>query len=161
MIRFEVKLALMFAACAGLAFHADACPKRKVSTNEKRDPQIPRFAIAGLVDVDNDGESDLEVVRHLIKRGGGQVDAELRIDGRLTGRLRSDTGYILLGKLPDETTVTPGVAKEFDAFMRRAGELSIPVIPLKKLWAKGNPRRSAESDVKSIFRPRHPSRQPY
>ncbi|MHC4405610.1 MAG: hypothetical protein ACYTG0_38685 [Planctomycetota bacterium] len=132
-----------------------------MSATEKRDPQIRRVAIAGLVDVNNDGKSDLEDIRRLIQGNGGQIDAELRMDGKLTGELRPDTGYIILGELPDKTTVTPRVAKQFDAFLRRASELGIPVVPLKKLLGKGNPSRGAEPDAKSIFQPRRSPQQPY
>jgi hypothetical protein len=62
-----------------------------------------------------------------------EIDAEFRMDGTLTGKLRPDTGFIILGELPDKTTLTPKVAKQFDAFLRRASELDVPVIPLKKL----------------------------
>ena len=160
MTRLAIKTILVFAACAGLAFHADACPKRKVSANEKREPQIPRFAIAGLVDVDNDGKSDLEVLRRVIKRNGGRIDAELGIDGKLRGKLRPDTGYVILGEIPDKT-VSPRAAREFDAFMRRARKLRIPVVQLKRLIAKGSPGRSAEPDLKSLFRPRRRPPQGY
>jgi len=209
MTRFAIRTTVMFAAaCAGLAFHADACPKQRfircfrerprvsgqfcrrqtpraslsprrstlskemerdhagrtkqrVSATEKRDPQIQGVAIAGLVDVNNDGKSDLEIIRRLIQINGGQIDAELRMDGRLTGELRPDTGYVILGELPDKTTVSPRVAKQFDAFMRRANELGIPLVSLKKLLGRGNPSRGTEPVAKSIFRPRRPPQQPY
>lgn len=135
--------------------------KQGVPATEKRDRQIQRVAIAGLVDVNNDGKSDLEDMRRLIQGNGGQIDAELRMDGRLTGELRPDTGYIILGELPDKTTLTPKVAKQFDAFLRRASELGIPVVPLKKLLGMGSPIRGAEPDAKTILQPRRPSRHPY
>jgi len=135
--------------------------KHRVSTTEKRDPQIRRVAIAGLVDVNNDGKSDLEGIRRLIQGNGGQIDAELRMDGKLTGELHPDTGYIILGELPDKTTLAPQVAKQFDAFLRRASELGIPVVPLKKLLGMGSPRRGAEPDSKSIFQPRRSSQHAY
>jgi hypothetical protein len=131
------------------------------AATEKRDPQVRRVALAGLMDVDNDGKSDLEVVRRLIIENGGQIDAELHIDGRLNGELRPDTQRIILGELPDETTVSPRVAKQFDAFVRRASELGIPVVPLWKLLEKGDPSRDAGPDAKSIFQPRRPPQQPY
>ena len=162
MTHFTIKtIAILAAACTGLAFRAEACPKQRRPTTEKHDTQITRIAIVGLVDINNDGKTDLEFMRRTIKQNGGVIDAELGIDGKITGELRPDTRYVIVGKLPDETTLSPRVAKQFDAFMRRASELSIPVIQLKKLYAWGNVRPSAEPDAKPMFRPRNPPRGGY
>jgi len=153
---------------AGIAGRA----KPRAPATERRDPQVRRFALAGLMDVDNDGNSDLEVVRRLIIQNGGQIDAELHIDGRLIGKLRPDTQRIILGELPDKTAAAPEVAKQFDAFLRRASEWAIPVVRLKELLSRGSVRSSrsadpdaksifsADPDAKSIFQPRRPPRQP-
>lgn len=162
MNRFAIGITVVLAAvCAGLAFHADACSERKVSTAQRRDRRISRVAIAGLVDVNQDGKSDLEVVRRVIERNGGRIDAEFRTDGTLAGKLRRGTDYIVLGEFPDKTAVSPRGARQFDSFMRRAGKLGIPVIPLKQLLANGSPSRNAERDAKSGFRPRRRPQQPY
>jgi hypothetical protein len=147
-------------ACAGLVFHAHACQKHNVPPTQKRGRQIQRFAIAGLVDINGDGESDLEEVRRLIQANRGRIDAELRMDGKLTGKLRPDTECIILGELPDKTALTPKAARQFDVFLRRAGELGIPVVPLKKLLGEESPSRSGP-DAKSIFQLRRPSPHAY
>jgi len=69
--------------------------------------------------------------------------------------------YIILGELPDKTTVPPIATKQFDAFMRRASELGIPIVPAKKLLVSGSDFGTAKRDAKSTFRPRRPPRQPY
>lgn len=162
MTQFTIKtIAIFAAACAGLASRAEACPRQRRPSTEKRDTEITRIAMVGLIDVDNDGTTDLESVRCIVKRNGGVIDAELGIDGRLTGKLRPDTQYVIVGKLADETTVSPRVARQFDAFMRRASELSIPVIQLKELLGRGSVRSGGEPDAKPAFPPRRPPPQPY
>jgi hypothetical protein len=161
MIHSAIKTTAVFAAAwAGLAFHADACPRRRTPATEKPYPEVRRVAIAGLLDIDNDGKSDREVIRRIINLNGGQIDAELRMDGELTGELRRDTGYIILGELPDETTLSPRAAKQLDAFLRRARELGIPVVPMRKLLFSGDRSRRAQAGADSVFRPRQPPRRP-
>lgn len=161
MTRFVATTILISAAAsAGFALHAGACPRQGAYGTEKREPRTGRYAIVGLVDVNNDGKSDLEKMRRIIKVNGGEIDAELGMDGKLTGELRPDTDYIILGELPEETTITPGVAKQFDAFLRRASELGIPVVALTELLQRGT-KRGREPNAHSGFRPRRPLQQPY
>jgi hypothetical protein len=157
MTRVAIKTILIFAAAyVGFPMFANSCPKQRAQTTEKRDAEIPRFAIAGLVDVDKDGESDLELIRQLIQRNGGAIDAEFRIDGTLRGELRRDTGYIILGELPDEAKGSPTVVEQFDAFVRRAAELKLRVLYADALLQDGSRRTARETDAGSPFRPRRP-----
>ena len=115
-----------------------------------------RFAIAGLVDINNDGKSDIDLMRRIIELNGGTVDAEIHSDGKPTGQLRRDTAYLILGELPDKTTVSPMVTRQFDAFMRRATELNIRVINIDELFKTGTRRAKSELDSDSVFRQRRP-----
>lgn len=152
-----IKIAALFAAtCTGFALHAVACPTQRTATAQPAKSQVTRFAIAGLIDIDNDGKSDIDLIRRLIKMSGGVVDAEIHIDGTSTGYLRRDTAYVIVDKLPGKTTVAPIVAQQFDASMRRVTELNLRVIQLDELLEWGNRRTTAESDAGSLFRQRSP-----
>ena len=58
------------------------------------------FALAGLIDVDGDGQDDRELVRNLISISGGVVDAEVTPDGKRTGSVTIDTRYLVVGERP-------------------------------------------------------------
>lgn len=60
-----------------------------------------RYALAGILDVDGDGESDRQLLRNLIAVNGGVVDAEVDEQGERTGEISIETRYLVLG---DEIT---------------------------------------------------------
>jgi len=157
MTSIAIRTTVLFAvACTVVAVHAAACPSQKTVPARSTNSEIIRFAIAGLVDIDNDGKSDIDLIRRIIAVGGGVIDAELEIDGKLTGQLRQDTAYVIVGKLPDKTTVSPIVAQHVDAFMRHVAESNTRVIQLDELLEWGSRRTAAELDAGSVFRQRSP-----
>ena len=60
------------------------------------------FALAGTLDVDDDGRSDLATVRNLIVSNGGIIDAEVGDDGKKIGKMSVNTSYLVLGTNPLE-----------------------------------------------------------
>jgi hypothetical protein len=76
-IKTTVWLAFAF---AGIDLQAGQCRAHRTAT-AKSIKTGPRFAIAGLIDLDNDGKSDIDLMRRLIKISGGTIDAEIQIDG--------------------------------------------------------------------------------
>lgn len=62
------------------------------------------FALAGLLDIDNDGRSDRDLVRNLITMNGGVIHAEAHDNGEVTGAITHNTRYIVSGEKPDETS---------------------------------------------------------
>ena len=58
-----------------------------------------RFAIAGKMDINDDGRDDFEMVRNLIRVNGGRIDAEVK-DGQLQGEITARTRYLVLGEQP-------------------------------------------------------------
>jgi hypothetical protein len=56
-----------------------------------------RYALAGSMDFDGDGNSDREALRALIQATGGIVDAELKENGAMEGRMTLHTHYLVLG----------------------------------------------------------------
>jgi len=60
-----------------------------------------RFALAGLIDIDNDGLSDQEEVRNLITMHGGLVDCEMDPKtGERIGQMTVNTRYLVVGEAP-------------------------------------------------------------
>lgn len=68
------------------------------------------FALAGLIDVDGDGQDDRELIRNLISISGGVVDAEVLPDGKRTGNITIDTRYLVVGEQPKSGNVEMAAA---------------------------------------------------
>jgi len=60
------------------------------------------FAMTGLIDIDDDGQSDLQLARDLIELNGGVVDSYLTESGKVVGKMSVVTRYLVLGEFPEE-----------------------------------------------------------
>lgn len=90
-----------------------------------------RFALAGFMDINGDGESDRKTIKDLIALSGGLLDAELEgakiTDGKGgQGRLTIDTRYLVLGKEPKEQNV------KWSDLLKEADRLGVKKISLEK-----------------------------
>ncbi len=83
-----------------------------------------RFVLAGVMDLDGDTRDDRHIVRNLITRSGGVVDAELTDEGEVLGEMTADTRFLVLGDEPD------GTLEGFSDVKKRAAELGISEIKL-------------------------------
>lgn len=95
-----------------------------------------RFALAGFMDIDGDGEDDRQMIRELITMQGGVIDAEVDAQGNLTGQLSYETRYAILGN-DAETDPAAGLMK------KQAGDLGITMLSVNKFlehvgWKKNN-----------------------
>lgn len=64
------------------------------------------FAIIGVIDLDDDGYDDRDMIRDLIRMNGGRIDAEDDPKtGKQTGELTLETRYLVFGKEPDDKNV--------------------------------------------------------
>jgi hypothetical protein len=147
-----------------------ACPTQKPNVAQKRIAvQKPsaaetqklktvRFAIAGMIDMDGDGQSDVKLLRRIITMGGGVIDAELGSNGKPTGKLRSDTKYLVVGKIPGKNEASPEVVQRFEDFMKQAKQLGLRTIPIRYLLPQGTRRPNAgtDEDDSSVFKQRRP-----
>lgn len=62
-----------------------------------------RFGLApGLLDIDDDGESDRQKIRDLIAMNGGIVDFDVDDEGQPQGELSINTRYVIIGEIPTE-----------------------------------------------------------
>ena len=57
------------------------------------------FAITGVIDVDGDGQSDMQLARELIELNGGIVDAYLDDSGKVQGEITANTRYLVSGEV--------------------------------------------------------------
>jgi hypothetical protein len=57
-------------------------------------------ALAGHIDVDGDGNSDLPVVRSRIEQNGGRIVAMHDTEGNITGQVEPNTRFIVIGDEP-------------------------------------------------------------
>ena len=61
-----------------------------------------QFALTGFIDIDGDGQSDLQLARELIALNGGVVDAYLDEDGKIQGEITANTRYMISGDPPEK-----------------------------------------------------------
>jgi hypothetical protein len=61
-----------------------------------------RFALTGVMDLNDDGTNDIQLARDLVELNGGVVDAYLDDDGKVVGEMTVNTRYLVLGKFPEE-----------------------------------------------------------
>jgi hypothetical protein len=97
------------------------------STGEKR-----HVALAGLMDIDGDGHSDLQTVLNVIAINGGVVDCYITDAGKIVGKITVNTSCLILGNAPTEK----GASAQRDAFTKiqhDADELRLEKMQLSEL----------------------------
>jgi hypothetical protein len=79
-----------------------------------------KFGIAGTIDLDGDGRSDLSRLIALVKRNGGLVDVAIDDNGvRQGARLTPATKFLVLGERPSDTS-NPKVLDEYRKILEEA-----------------------------------------
>jgi len=91
-----------------------------------------RFALAGKIDLDDDGQSDRSLIKSLITMNSGIIDAEVDEEGKRSGRMTVDTRYLVVGKRPTETT-DPAAIAGYTNMLTDAQNLGIEQITVDKL----------------------------
>jgi len=96
-----------------LSNHMAEC---RVTDDDPRNPILPgdfiysqiwhagrpqHFALTGIIDLDGDGQSDLQLAKELIALNGGVVDAAPGKEGQVVGKMSLDTRYLVLGEFPE------------------------------------------------------------
>ncbi len=104
--------------------------------------QQKHFVLAGVMDVDGDGKSDLELVRKLIQLNGGAIDSywDGKMRASLTGRpeepsMTSRTDYLILGTPPGPES-PPALINDFTAMKTEAERLVIKQLSLRDMLAQ-------------------------
>jgi len=89
-----------------------------------------RFAVAGFIDLDGDGQSDLNRLLTLISNNGGIVDAMIDDEGKMTGVITPATKIMVLGDRPTETVKSPDALKSFTRMMKDATDAKVNTMTL-------------------------------
>jgi hypothetical protein len=124
------------------------------------------FALAGIIDLNDDGLSDLDLVRNIIQMNGGVIDAELLEDGTVQGAMTVTTRFMVLGEPPTERN-NPEFTKNYSALLGDAQRYGVEVLKIEEFlnlmgWKPDtetiNLGRNASEmlDKSSTFRPRRP-----
>ena len=96
------------------------------------------FALAGLMDLDGDGRSDLQSVLNLIAINGGVVDCYIKDDGTIGGphgkesKIDVNTNCLILGDAPTEKG-DPRQLAAFSKLLRDADQLRLQRVQLADL----------------------------
>ena len=107
-------------------------PGDKIHSPIWRRNQRVRVALAGLMDMDGDGRSDIGKLRPIINKGGGQIDAELLDDGSISGKITVDTRYLVKGERPTEKT--PQKYRDgYTAILNEANRMRVETISMDDL----------------------------
>jgi hypothetical protein len=101
------------------------------------------FALAGIIDLDNDGLSDLARMHALIRTNGGVVDAQMDAAGNRRGEMTMNTTYLVLGEAPGVNAPAEWRA-DYSKITRQAEKLGVATISLQRFLDLMGWVRSAE-----------------
>jgi hypothetical protein len=113
----------------------DDDPKNPIITGDQIYSQIwhrgrkLRFALTGFIDLDGDGQSDMELARKLIALNDGVVDAYVNDAGKMEGTITANTRYLVLGDLPDSPTQGE-LQKTWHAMTGEASSMGVKTITI-------------------------------
>ena len=120
----------------------------RITSDESTDPLMPGdriyslvwdrgrqvgFGIAGFIDVDGDGKSDLDLVKRIIAASNGRVDAAPDAEGNKQGELKVSTRYLVLGRSPDDPIAAmQRFATSYKSLTEDAENLGVETIRLEE-----------------------------
>lgn len=90
-----------------------------------------RFAFAGVIDIDGDGKSDVQMARNLIALNGAKIDAIQDEEGKIDGKISVDTRYLVLGDYPS-TPGLEGLRTGWDNLSEDAQKYGVDTITLQQ-----------------------------
>jgi hypothetical protein len=134
------------------------------------------FALTGIIDLDGDGQSDLQLARDLIELNGGVVDSYIGEEGNVVGNMSVVTRYLVLGEYPEEARKT-AVREGWQSMNEEASDFGVEVITLDEFLnqmgyqtsdravelsggSQSSGSETDSSDASSAFRPRSPGGVP-
>ncbi|MGW8256570.1 MAG: hypothetical protein ACWGMZ_03695 [Thermoguttaceae bacterium] len=90
------------------------------------------FALAGIMDINGNGQNNLQLLHSIIGINGGVVDCEVDEKGKQVGDISIKTRYLVLGEKPSEKSQVKAL-DGYNKILTEAKELGIPQISLKEL----------------------------
>lgn len=124
----------------------DHMAEAKVTGDDNKNPLMPGdkiyspvwepgrtvgFAIAGFIDIDGDGKSDLEQLKRIITASGGKVDVAPNNKGEKEGQAQVETRFLILGTRPEDAYRSAWV-KSWTEISNEANQLGIETVPLQE-----------------------------
>ena len=95
-----------------------------------------KVALAGNIDVDQDGVADLDQVRAQVARVGAEVAAVVSEDGQIEGTLDSSVRFLVIGEQPvGDSERGEAALKAYGDLKNLATQYGVTVIPAWKLQA--------------------------
>jgi hypothetical protein len=93
------------------------------------------FALTGLIDIDGDGQSDLQLARELIELNGGVLDAYLDDAGKVQGEITANTRYLVSGEAP-ESAAKVALQKGLNDMYKTAASMGVETITLPEFLSQ-------------------------
>ena len=87
------------------------------------------FAITGDIDIDDDGKSDLDLLKRIVEINNGRVDSVLENSGEISGNMTAHTRYLILGTRPQDPRHIK-ISQGWDAMSKQADELGVETVTL-------------------------------
>ncbi len=118
----------------------------RITDDDPRDPILPgdmiysqvwdpgvvqHFALAGVMDLNGDGRSDLELAKNIITQNGGAVDAFVDEEGKVVGAITVNTTQLVLGDQPDDPSYTE-VRAGWQTLSEQADQYGVPTVQLSR-----------------------------
>jgi hypothetical protein len=118
---------------AGLALFlpfVSCCDARGEEPVAEKPARSTEFAIAGIIDLDDDGMSDVGELRSLIADHNGTVVAYCASDGKIVGKLTDSTNYLIVGTPPRPKSKA---RLSFVRFVSEAKKKGVEVVPVSEV----------------------------
>jgi hypothetical protein len=110
--------------------------------------QRVRFAMAGVFDLDGDGISDLQQLKSMIERNGGEVVAWHDDEGQIQGQIDSTVRFLALGDPPNlGVRANPAVVAAMAKMKSEAEANTIQIIDQQKLLQRMGVRAQAKLEL--------------
>jgi hypothetical protein len=115
-------------------------------------------ALAGNIDVDGDGISDLAIVESRIEQNGGKVVAKHDLTGNKVGEIDISTRYIVVGDPPAE----PAAMAVYSEMLRESEQNNVQQISVRELYNALGFQGEAKTEhmgrrIGTKFQPRFPT----
>ncbi len=132
-----------------------------------------KFAIVGVIDINNDDRDDTDELRRIIENAGGEVVSWVNEEGAIQGEITPDVRFLILGERPTDRT-SEGALKAYsemsdaarrngvetvrvDRFINWAGYIGAEELVRLNAASKLEEMENAAEKERAGFQPRRPN----